>query len=367
MAQDDLLDYTRVLYRWRRFILGFVGATAVLSILISFLLPKWYAARTTLIPPQDADISASLLSFVQNSLPGLGGIGGGGGESQLYIAILDSRTLREKLITEFDLMKAYKAKRMDDALRSFGNNASAGITDQGVIEVVVEDKDPERAAKIANRWVEHLDEFNKNARMTSAKKSRIFVENRINETKAALSASEEALAAYQQAHKDAPLTSDVASAVDASAALIARRMALQVQINMLGDLYRDSAPLLREARAELAAVDRQIDVMPPLAVEYARLIRDLKVQEQVYALLVAQFEEAKIREVKDTPTVEILDLAVPPQRKSRPIRWLFCASLTFAALVLALGTAFTVEFVRNLKNSGAFDDSGTARAGRRTD
>jgi uncharacterized protein involved in exopolysaccharide biosynthesis len=134
-------------------------------------------------------------------------------------------------------------------------------------------------------------------------------------------------------------------------------MAAQIQLTMMAETYRENAPQVEQARSELFAIDRQIGTLPPLAMEYARLLRNMKVQEHVYALLVAQFEEAKIREDKDTPTLDVLDAAVPPVRRVRPIRWLFCASLVMAAVVLSLATAFSVEFVRRLRSPGSGNGS----------
>jgi uncharacterized protein involved in exopolysaccharide biosynthesis len=350
MAETDLITYTRVLNRWKKFILGVVGGVAVLSVIVSFLVPKWYKAHSTLIAPQESSLESGLASQLSHlSIPGLGSMAPAGSESDLFLAILDSRILREKLVQDFDLMEVYKAKTMDDAVRANRRLATAAITDRGVVEVNVEDRDPKRAADMANEWVSLLDDFNKTARMTSGRKTRIFVEKRLDETRAALAAAEDTLADYQLTHKSAPLTADVSAAVDAAANLQAQRMALQVRYNMLSDLYRDDAPQMSQVRAELAALDRQTDLLPPMAVDYARLVRNLKVQEEVFTLLTAQYEEAKIRENKDIPTVEVLDPAVPPQRRSRPVRWLFCASLTFAAVILTVGAAFTVEFVRRIR------------------
>ena len=366
MPASDLVTYFDILNRWKRFILAVVGGTAIVAVVVSFLLPKWYAARSTFIPPRESDIQASLSSLMAGlAIPGLGGALPASGESQLFLAILDSRTLREKLIRDFDLMPVYKAKNMDQALKVHHTLARAGLTDQGVVEVVVEDRDPKRAAAMANAWVAALDDFNKNARMTGGKRSRLFVERRLGETRNALVAAEKELADYQMNNRNAPLAPDVSAAIDAGASLLARRMAAEVHLTMMAETYRESAPQVEQARSELSAIDRQIGTLPPLAMEYARLLRNMKVQEQVYALLVAQYEEAKIREDKDVPTLDILDTAVPPHRRVRPIRWLFCASLTMAALVLALATAFSVEFVRRIR--AADPGAGTFRDPARSD
>lgn len=351
MAESDILNYVRILGRWRRFILGLVALAAVGSLAASYLLPKWYRARSTLIPPRsDSELGSSLSSLMSGlTLPGIGNVLPGSAEIELFLAILDSRTLRERLVRDFDLQKIYKVRTMDDAVRAQRALATVALTDQGVVQVEVEDRDPQRAANIANAWVSYLDEFNRSARMTSGKRTRLFVENRLAETRVALRAAEDTVSRYQMMHKAAPLGSDISAAIESSAQILARRMALQVQSSILADLYREGAPQLMQNRGELAALDRQIETIPPLAMDYARLVRDLKVQEQVYALLVAQYEEARIRENKDMPTVEVLDPAVPPQRRSRPIRWLFCASITFASIVIGVGTAFGVEFYASLR------------------
>lgn len=351
MPANDLATYIDVLRRWRKFIVRVVGITVVASVAISFLLPKWYAARSTLISPQESGFQSNVMSLVGGlSAPGIAGLTSGSPESQLFLAILDSRTLREKLIRDFKLKPVYRAKTMDDAVRAFSKHARADITDRGVVEVVVEDKNPQRAADIANAWVKALDDFNKNARMTTGKKTRLFVEARIRETMERLRAAEAALAAYERTHKTAALAAGLSRNVESGASILAQRMALSVRLNRLTDLYKHDSPEIQQTRADLAALDRQIDELPPVAMDYARLLRDMKVQEQVYQLLVAQYEEARIQENKDTPTVEVLDVASKPERKVRPVRWLFCASLVVAASVLSLGTAFTAEALRGLRH-----------------
>jgi len=349
MSEPDLLQFFRILDRWKRLLLTLILGTAITSAVVSFFLPKWYTANAVILPPQEAAIGGALGSLLQGiTLPGVGNVSPVGGDSQLFLTILDSRTLRSRLIEDFDLIRIYKVRNMDEALRSHRSLAHASLTDQGAVQVSVEDRDPKRAADQVNAWVAHLDEYNKTSRMSSARKTRIFVENRLQETSLKLVTAEQKLADYQREHKSVAMSADITSAVEAGAGLIARRLALLVQLNRYEDLYRGDTPQVVQTRAELAALDRQIDALPPMAMDFARLVRDLKVEEQVFAILTAQYEEARIREVKDTPTIEILDPAFPPQRRSRPIRWLFVASLTGAALVVSVGTVFGIEFMRRI-------------------
>ncbi len=351
MPVNDLTIYVGVLRRWRKFILRVVGITLVASVIVALLLPKWYAARSGIIAPQEAGVTSSVRSLVGGlSAQGFGGLGVTNPEADLFLAVLDSRSIREKLIQDFGLQRVYKARTMDDALKTFSQLARAGLTDRGVVEIVVEDRDPQRAADIANAWVRALDEYNQNARMTTGKKTRLFVESRLRETQESLRTAEDTLATYERVHKFAPLGTDMTRDVEASASVLAQRMALSVRMNRLTDLYRTETSEIQQTRADLAAVDRQIEKLPPLALEYARLLRDMKVQEQVYELLVAQYEEARIQETKDTPTVEVLDPARKPQRKVRPVRWLFVVSLVSAATILSIGVAFTSEALKRAKS-----------------
>lgn len=351
MPTNDLATYVAVLRRWRTFIVRVVGVTLVVSVIVALLLPKWYAARSSIVAPQESGITSSVRSLMGGlSAQGFGGLGAANPEADLFLAVLDSRSIRERLIQDFGLQRVYRARTMDDALRTFTRLARSDLTDRGVVEVVVEDKDPQRAADVANAWVRALDEYNQKARMTTGKKTRLFVESRLRETKESLRAAEDALAAYERLHKFTPLGAGMTRDIESSASVLAQRMALSVRLNRLTDLYRTDAPDVQQTRADLAAVDRQIEKLPPLVLEYARLLRDVKVQEQVYELLVAQYEEARIQETKDTPTVEVLDLARKPQKKVRPVRWLFVLSLTGAAGILSLGVAFTSEALRGAKS-----------------
>lgn len=356
MSETDLLQYVRIVNRWRRFLVGTILTTAILSAVVSFFLPKYYAARATILPPQSSEIGASLSSLLQGiTLPGIGNVSPTGSENQLFLAVLDSRTLRTRLIEEFDLKSRYKSRTVDDAIKTHRSLARAGLTDQGAVEIIVEDREPKLAADQANAWVGLLDDFNKNSRMTSARKNREFVERRLEETRQRLADAEDQVAGYQKLNKSVPLTADIEQAIDSGASLMAQRIALLVRLNKYTDIYRAEAPQVQQARADLAALDREIERMPPLAMEFARLLRNLKIEAQVFALLTAQYEEARIQEVKDTPTLQILDLAVPPERRSRPIRWLFCASLTGAAVVLSFGVVFAAEFMRQLGLSSRSD------------
>ncbi|HEX7880618.1 MAG TPA: Wzz/FepE/Etk N-terminal domain-containing protein, partial [Candidatus Eisenbacteria bacterium] len=250
MSEPDFLNFVRVLDRWKRPLIALVLGTAIVSAAVSYVLPKWYMARAVILPPQDSEIGSALGSLLQGiTLPGVGNVAPAGTETQLFVTILDSRTLRTKLVEQFDLMRVYKARNIDEAIRSHRLLAHAAITDEGAVEILVEDRDPKRAADQANAWVDLLDDYNKTSRMSSARKNRIFVEERLKETTEKLALAEDHLAAYQQEHKAVALTPDLSSAVEAGAGLMAHRMQLLVQLNRYNDIYRSDTPQLIQTRA----------------------------------------------------------------------------------------------------------------------
>jgi uncharacterized protein involved in exopolysaccharide biosynthesis len=347
-APDDRLDLShvaRVSWAWRRFIAVNTLAVAVLAAVVSLLVPSQYRAVTSLLPPEE-DASAGFVGITallqRARIPGFR-LAGANTTSDLLSAVLESRTVREPIVEEFGLKKLYRAKTMDEALRRLGEKARTSVTDEGIVVLAVTDKDPSRAAAIANRHVDLLDRFNREVRTTRGGRTRDFIGRRIEETRRGLAAAEESLRAYQEGKEAPVLPGSEAAALDAAAQILARKIALEAEVTMLGELLAADAPELREKRLELSALAREIQKLPEVGMELARLYREVRVQEEVYSLLVGQFEEAKIQEARDTPTVQVLDRAVPPEKRSWPKRKLIVLLAAAGALALSVALSLALE------------------------
>ncbi len=181
-----------------------------------------------------------------------------------------------------------------------------------------------------------LNRFNVEKRNFQAKRSRVFLERRVAETDSLMRQSEGALRAYQEAHH-VVVPADVESAdLGPLADVMARKMALEVRLAVLRSYLRDDNEQVIQVRSELDKIKSQLGGLPRVESALGRLSRDVRLYQQVYVLLAAQLEDARMREVMDTPTVTVLDPAVPPVRKARPLRSVWALGATFAGFLASV-------------------------------
>jgi tyrosine-protein kinase Etk/Wzc len=319
----------------RRVVIGFVLAAAVASAGVAMILPKWYAAQATILPPSDTGESFGLMSaLVENSALSKLGLFSSTTPSDIYVEILKSRTLREPLIATYDLQKRYGTKGIESTLKELDTHLHVDVTPNGVVHVRVEDRDPQQAAAMTNDLVAGLDHFNRESVNTRAKRTREFLEGRLAESRARMAQAESTLTSYEQKHKI--VASTEASAVGAMADVISQKLSLEVKRSYMASYTRPGSPALRETDAEIAAMDREIGKLPSLKQEGSRLALDTEIQRRVFTLITAQYEDMRVQEARDTPTLTILDLARVPEVRARPRRGIIVAVSTLAALMFSL-------------------------------
>lgn len=308
-------------HRWRQ-VLAVAAIAAVVTLGVSFLLPKWYRATAVILPPEESDLlsNMSLAERALTKFPAFGILEDYFTPADVYKAILASRTVGEDLLRQYDLPRVYRKKSVEKTLKELKEHTKVKLNPDGTIAVSVEDRDAHRAAAMANAYLVSLDRYNIEKRNTQAHRTRLFLERRVFETDSTMRIGEARLRNYQEAHRAVVPTSVAGADVSSSANLMARQLALQVRIGMLRSYLRDDNEQVIQTRNELDQLNDRIATLPALQTDVARMVRDTKVQEQLYLLLTAELEQARIRETMDTPTVQLLDPAVPPERHSRPRR-----------------------------------------------
>ncbi|KPL16983.1 MAG: hypothetical protein AMJ92_12275 [candidate division Zixibacteria bacterium SM23_81] len=370
-------DYLAVLVKWRKLIVLNFVAVCLIAVALSLVLPKWYKAKATLLPPEESSNTSAIASLLTD-LP-LGGltIPGTTTSTDLFVAILGSRTVAEGVIQKLDLMEVYKSKNLEGAVETLQKHSSFGITKEGVLTIEVEEKDPHLAAKVANAFVVELDRVNQETNVSQAKSKRLFVERRLKESQLELEKAEEELKLFQEKNKAISLPVQISTAIERAAELKAEQVSLEIQLGVLLKTASRSHPQVEHLRSQISEIQKQLEKIefgnvpnlssqkpgssertefhvpfskvPTVGLELARLTRNLKIQEAVYGLLTQQYEQAKIEEAKDTPTVQILDVALPPIRKSKPNRKMFVIFLGFLSLFLSMVCAFSVEYFQRLR------------------
>jgi uncharacterized protein involved in exopolysaccharide biosynthesis len=238
------------------------------------------------------------------------------------------------------------------------------VSKEKVIKVVVEDHDPQVAAEMANFYVTNLDRLNRTVNVSKASQNRAFIERRLGETQVNLVKAEEALRDFQTKNKAVAVEAQSKVMIEAAATIQGQITAQEVQLQVMSSYLSQDNPELARVRSSIDELRKQLSVMesgkggkgmlpgdrlhpamitvPELALQYGRLFRELKVQETLYTLLTSQYEQAKITEARDTPTVQVLDPAIPADRHSRPRILLNVALAAVSGFCIALFIAYVV-------------------------
>jgi tyrosine-protein kinase Etk/Wzc len=357
-----VLEFLVLLLERKRFVVRFVLGAAVLATAVAFLLPVRYEAKIVLLPPpQNSSIGAALLGQIGNlgSLGGLASLAGGGfnlkSPADMYVSLLTSRTVEDAMIQRFGLMKEYREKRLSETRKEFERRTTAVAgTKDGLIRLTLEDGDPKRAAELANAYVEEFRRLSASLAITEAARRRLFFEQQVQQARDALTHAEDAMTKTQQSTGVLQIDSQARSLIESAAILRAQVVAKQVQIESMRSFATDDNPGLILAKQELAALRSQLDRLAgsqqdagsdinlskgrvtQSGMEYLRRYRDLKYQENVFELLARQFEIAKLDEAREGSIIQVVDAAVPPDKKSSPHRVLIMIAGTILGFLVAV-------------------------------
>jgi uncharacterized protein involved in exopolysaccharide biosynthesis len=342
-APSDLTRFLAFVLRHRRLVIGLPLLAAVVTAGVVLVVPPRYTARATVLPAEDR--GAGLLSGMLAGMEGLAslGLGGLGGEQQSMEALVRSERIADRVAEEFALDERYDTKRREDRLRVWYRRLDAGPTRQGLLGIEFTDRDPEFATRVVGRLVELLDEFNRELRSTSGGRSREFLEGRRDALRDRLREIEAEMVQLQSENQGVALSADTESVVAAGASLLVERMRLEMDRAALLQNLSPDAPAVRELDVRIDALDRELGRLPALNTEMARLRRELEVVERTYAFVTAQLEEARLDELQDTRTLDIIDPPVVPERKSWPRRTRTVVLVAGLAFALGLGLGAVAE------------------------
>jgi uncharacterized protein involved in exopolysaccharide biosynthesis len=379
----SVYNYLAILVAYRRFIfLNLVGVCLIVA-LLSFLLPSWYRATTTVLPPGgEAALGLGAATSLLGAAPGFAtslSLPFMATPSDIVAVILKSRAVGEVVIKEEKLMEVYRTESIEKALRELFSRVKVTVTAEGLISLSYEDRDRVRAADVANRFIEQSDRISRETSASQAKSARIFIEQRLSQTKEELARSEENLKRFQEENKTILLDDQTRASIEKGAELKARMVSSEIELNVLSKTMSPSHPRIKSLRSEVDETKRQLEILergrdeedpegktvldvpfsqvPSLSLKLARLIREVKIQEGVFELLTQQHEQYKIQETKDTPTLQVLDRAVPPERRARPKRALLVGLSGLLSLFASVVFIFGLEYFKALRqrNPEGFD------------
>jgi uncharacterized protein involved in exopolysaccharide biosynthesis len=357
----------RLLWQGRRLISRATFAGLLMGTLLAFLLPERFESRTQLMPPDTR--SSSGLALAALATKGGGAVGSMAGDmlglkssGALFIGILGSVTVEDRLVERFELQKVYRERLAEDARRKLAENTVV-FEDRksGIITISVVDKDPRRAAGIAQAYVEELDRLMGALSTSAAHRERMFLEERLQAVKQELDEAVKELSQFESKNAAIDIQEQGKSMVDAAALLMGQLIAAESELKGLEEIYTANNVRIQSVQARIAELRRHLDKMrgtagkgssaagnsreslypsirelPMLGMTYADLYRRTKIKEAVYETLTQEYELARVQEVKEEPSVKVLDVARVPQKKSFPPRGQIIALGFFLSQIAAM-------------------------------
>jgi len=337
----NLYDLWLVIKRNRYLIIGIFFFSVIITMIISLKLPKIYKATARILPLYQSQ--SSPFSELAERFGIMGGIIGKGSESDLFLAILKSRSMKDAVIDKFNLQQVYKCDTKQGTRSSLAENTKIIKTKENTIEISVLDKNPERSASIANFYVKHLDYLLKNLDITNASYKRKFIEKRMKETEEKLKRIEEQLKNYQEKNKI--IIGKESLLGESIGKLQGEYIGLKIKLESLKKFATENNPEIIKIQDQINEMEKQISKLPPLETKIGRIIRDLKIQETLYQLLRSEYERARIEEARDIPRIQVIDYAVVPERKYKPSVKLNMAISGVISLFLGIFLSFLKEFL----------------------
>jgi uncharacterized protein involved in exopolysaccharide biosynthesis len=368
-ARSRVANRLRLLQQERRFLLRLVAWAIAFSVGLALLIPSRYEARAALMPP---DASQGLASWLAMTARGDGGLGMLAGDflgirtsGSLFIGILRSRTVEDRIIDKFDLRHVYRARKMQDARKELEVNTQISEDRRsGIITIGVTDQSPQRAAEIAQAYVRELNRMVAEVNTSAAHRERVFLEERLKTVKQDLDSAARDFSEFASKNTAIDIQEQGKAMVEAAATLQGQLIAAQSELEGLRQIFTDENVRVRAVKAKIAELQKKlgeiggggldgdasksatpealypsIRKLPLLGVTYADLYRRRKIQETLFDVLTQQYELVKVQEVKETPSVKVLDEAVVPEKKSFPPRTLIVflgAFFAFTAGVLCV-------------------------------
>ncbi|MDF1610886.1 GumC family protein [Stygiobacter electus] len=373
---SSLLEFISVLVKYRWFLFWFVFIITAGATTFALLSPKWYKSTSSVFPAEKNDL-LSMLSGVSNlakgfsASKGLAALTGSNSEADRYVAILKSSTMTKDIINKFNLRKHYKMEDdfYEDIVKEWFSNLELEIQDEGNLTITVYDKDPKLAATIANYLVQRLNEINTDLSITNAKANREFVEKRYFQNLTDIKNLETQMQSFQEKYGVVAVPEQIEATVKSMSTIYADLYKKEIEYNVLKQTYGLDHPLVNTSKIEMNELknkikqlnngndDSQKDVKliipfkeaPAIGNEYIKIFRNLEIQYKILEFIQPLYEQAKVEEARNTPSVLVIDKAEPATKKSKPKISIYASISLIVSLFLGLAIVFTLELLNKFK------------------
>jgi len=368
----DLIKLATLLLREKKTILRSAFLLLVITAIVVYLIIKpTYTGEAVFLPPQSSPGSSiSQLAGQMGSLGAIGGLAGLKSPGDVYLGILGSRTIADKMIERFDLQKVYKTKKLSDTEKKLKNNSKFTLGKDTLITISVEDHDPKRAADLANGYLDSLRLQNGRLALTEASQRRLFFEQQLEREKNALADAEVELKKTQE-HTGLIVPSGQAQVqIEEMAQIRAQIAGHQVELAALLQGATDQNPQVVRLQTQITGLQQELQKLqsdpsrhqpgsvqlstakvPELALEYVRKQREVKYHEVLFELIAKQYEAARLDESREAPLLQVVDRATIPDKKSGPPRILFILASCMVGVFAGVSWVILRNFISTLQQN----------------
>lgn len=374
LVGSAFLDILYIVSKSRKFLFIFIFVISSGAILLAVLTPKEYKATASVLPAVESGLLSSLsgISALAKSFSPFQGLSSlsGSGEIDRYIAILNSKSVQHRVIDSFNLRKVYdlESEEMWKVEKVLSGNVDFSLEDEGNLLISVYDQSPVLSARMANYMVDLLNEINTKLHVTNAKATREFIEKRYMQNLDDIADLEMQMKDFQEMYGVIAVPEQIEATVKSFAELYVDLAREEVAFNVLKKTVNEENPLLKIKEIELEEIKASmsqlstgtaitknpkvfipLNVAPKLVNKYLNIYKNLEIQYTIAEFLTPVYEQAKIEEIRNTPSVLVLDKAYPPERKARPKISLYGLIGFVVSLVLGLFIVFTLESFRKME------------------
>jgi tyrosine-protein kinase Etk/Wzc len=374
---SSLMEFLTLVAKHRKFISRFVVLAVGVTTIVALLMPKWYKSSASVFPAEKADLFGALegvSSLVKSFSPGraLSSLTGNT-ETDRYLAILKSGTVINSVIDKFDLVHVYDITSYprEKTAKELLTNVDFRVESEGNLTVTVYDKDPQRAADMANFFMEMLNKTNTELQVQNARGNRQFVGDRYGKNLADLAAAEDSLRAFQKRYGVIAMPEQTEASIKAAAEIAGQLASQEVQAGVLRRTQSKDHPSVMAAEIQIEELRNKLSQMnrgtggsdaemkvlvpfnkvPDLGIEYLRRYREVEIQYKILQFITPLYEQAKVEERRQTPSVVVLDRAAPAERKSKPKVTLYALMALVISLLVSLLVVFVLEVIERLRST----------------
>jgi uncharacterized protein involved in exopolysaccharide biosynthesis len=367
-ATTNFWSVLEAVARHRAVVFGLVLIVTLGAAVVSLVLPSWYEAEALLLPPKDVSVGLDQLSKLSEVMSVTGGLNLPVmvTPSDIYARILKSQRVTDRIIEKFNLKSRYDTKTWIDTYAEYASHTKFRVTEEGLVSIKVEDREPQVAADMANAVVDELNSVNQEIVSGRARRNRQFIEARLAEVKAKLDTTRSELEQFQASHRTVDFDAQTRLAIDQATDMKVSLARVDLEIAMGEQSLGKDNPELIEKKQRREAIQHQLKRLetggsdtsyfslpvasiPGLKGQYELLYGRVRVTESIYNMLLEQLERARIQEEEQSPTISVLDRARPPEIRSRPKRTMIVASAFGVSLIVALLLAAFLEYLDRMK------------------